>query len=184
MKKLNVLLVAVSVLSMVFTSSAFAAIVTNDYNSGPGVGLFYDNSTTAKIYGYGDIITGIEGNAVNEQNTNDYAPTTVESNILNPIDYSIIDMGPTSGYYGVQGYLHSINDGGPGMGVPTNELGNPTYYNDGGPGMGLSISTYVDPGPIYEGLTTANIDPSMALSYWGPGANSFVGSSKEDKLGK
>ena len=143
-----------------------------------------NNSKTAKIYGYGNTITGIQGNAVNEANTNDVAPTSVENNIVNPIDYSTIDMGPTSGYYGVQGYLHSINDGGPGTGVKTNELGTPMYYNDGGPGMGLQTNTYVDPGPIYAGITTTNIDPSNALNNGGPNANNFVGSSKADKLGK
>ena len=152
-----------------------------DENGGPGIGMSastYDGSSGSRIYGYGTL-NGITGAAVDESNGGTgVAPTTVENNILNPIDNSLINMGPTSANNNNYS-IHSINDGGPGTGVTTNELGNPTYYNAGGPGANI-ITTTNDGSPT---VTISTVDPSNYVTEQNkkPGDYTFAGGTATDK---
>ena len=145
----------ISILFLIVSMFSFAyADDTENANVGPGIGL------DASTYDFSNVAGNIYGTAINgiyNYNTSDSAtldaPTYTESTIINPIDnYNTVDMSPTSNYQFAEYSLHSINDGGPGTGVTTNELGNPTLYNDGGPGMGLNVDYSTNDAPN----TTAN----------------------------
>lgn len=176
MKKITMILLLVMIFNILILGVNFAVDI-GDENGGPGIGMAESsyNNNGAIIYTDGRV-TGITGDYVSASNTTvGTAPISVESNIQNPIDYSTIDMGPTSNYYQGNYSLHSIDDGGPGTGIITNELGNPMRYNDGGPGMGLDVKTNDGTGPkvIYN-----NITPEYALTDNGP-SSSTEGYSKK-----
>ena len=114
-------------------------------------------------------------------------PGVVIYDNTNPIDHSLIDMGPRSANNDAY-VLHFINDGGPGMKVQSNALGSPVVYNDGGPGFmvsGLSgtENVHVDRGPIAYDKA---VDPSdfLKLMNMKPGDFTFVGGTIADKLGR
>lgn len=175
-------------LSMVFVSAltfvVFADVQADqDMVTGPGVGLVADQ-TVGKIYGYGSIITGTDTSAYQgavAANAGEAAPNYHESNILNPIDYSTVDMGPTSNYYSGNYVEHSINDGGPGVGVASNVYGSPQVYG-GGPGVGLAQNPQPEQGPT---AIFGNVDPAQFLALYGmtpeQAAALFIASSAADK---
>lgn len=135
MKKLiySSLVMAVLGVNFVFASGVNQAEI--DRVTGPGVGIT-ESEYTERIYSYGNLITGIEGNEVVAANALDNAPVTVESSIKNPINNYAIDMGPTSNYYAANYVLHSIDDNGPGKDLISNMYGKSLIYG-GGPGMDI-----------------------------------------------
>lgn len=124
------------VMSIILMSTASYAEEYGDEFGGPGIGLAdstWDGSLGNRIYGYGSL-NGIVGDVVDEHNAQSAGPQQyIIYNDNNPVDPATLG-GPTiidnSNYS-----LHYINDGGPGMGIQSNELGQSQYYNDGGPGM-------------------------------------------------
>ena len=179
------------VMSVILMASESLAKELGDEFGGPGIGMHdssFDGSKTNRIYGYGSLnnIVGVEvveHNAVSSDGPTNY----VIYDDTNPIDHSLIDMGPRSANNDAY-VLHFINDGGPGMKVESNALGSPVVYNDGGPGFmvtGLvnTESEYVDRGPIaYD----KKVDPSdfLKLMNMKPGDFTFIGGTMSDKLGK
>lgn len=177
-------------MSIILMASAGVAKELGDEFGGPGIGMYdssWDGSNTNKIYGYGSL-NNIVGDAVIEHNAiSSNGPTNyVIYDDTNPIDHSLIDMGPRTANNDAY-VLHFINDGGPGMTAFSNALGSSVVYNDGGPGFmvsGLSgtENVYVDMGPIgYDKV----VDPSdyVKLMNMKPGDFTFVGGTKADKLG-
>lgn len=160
MKKLiySSLIMMVFGVNFVFASGVNQAEI--DRVTGPGVGLT-EVLETQRIYSYGSLITGIEGNEVVAANALDNAPVTVESTIMNPINNYAIDMGPTSNYYAANYVLHSIDDNGPGEGIITNLFASSQIYG-GGPGMEIE-STVVS-------AMSGTEDVSKKIEYTGPGA--------------
>lgn len=183
-----ILMIAMSVILM---ASASVAKELGDEFGGPGIGMYdssWDGSNVNKIYGYGSL-NNIVGDAVIEHNafSSDGPTNYVVYDDTNPIDHSLIDMGPRSANN--DGYvLHFINDGGPGMTAFSNALGSSVVYNDGGPGWTVTglVNTenvYVDRGPTtYENT----VDPSdfLRLMNMKPGDFTFVGGTRADKLGQ
>ena len=184
-------LVAMMTMSIILMASADYAKELGDEFGGPGIGIAdstWDGSIVNRIYGYGDL-NGIIGDEVCEHKAlSSNGPTNyVIYDDTNPIDHSLIDMGPRSANNNAYS-LHFINDGGPGMKTNSNALGTTQVYNDGGPGFTVSgLSTtenvYVDRGPIgYD----KPVDPSdcVKLMNMKPGDFTFVGGTRADKLGK
>ena len=179
-----------SILLMAGASFAKSVDIGDEFG-GPGIGMkdsTWDGSITNRIYGYGNL-NGIVGDEVVESNALwSNGPTGyIEYNDDNPIDHYLIDMGPKSANNDAYA-LHFINDGGPGMSVQSNALGNSVVYNDGGPGFmvqGLSgtENAYVDNGPKAVDPST-NPSDFLKLLTMKPGDFKFVGGSKADKLGK
>lgn len=162
-----------------------------DKYTGPGVKISdssWNGTKTDRIYGYGNL-NGIVGDEVCEFNalSSDGPTNYVEYDDTNPINHYLIDMGPKSVSNSAYS-LHFINDGGPGMNVQSNELGKTMVYNDGGPGFtvnGFTVTekTHVDNGPT---VSTAQIKPAdfVKLLTMKPGDFTFVGGTREDKIGK
>lgn len=184
--------VAMTLLSVILMAGASFANEIGDEFGGPGIGMkdsSWDGSTLNRIYGYGDL-NGIVGDEVVEHKAlSSNGPTNYVGNtIINPIDHSLIDMGPKSASNAAYA-LHFINDGGPGMNVNSNELGSNVVYNDGGPGYMVSALTgtenvpFVDQGPR---AVESTVSPSdfLKLLAMKPGDFKFEGGSKYDKLGK
>ena len=184
-------MVAMIVMSVILMSSESLAKELGDEFGGPGIGMYdssWDGSNISRIYGYGSLndIVGyevIEHNAFSSDGPTNY----VVYYDTNPIDHSLINMGPSSANN--DNYvLHFINDGGPGMKVESNELGSSVVYNDGGPGFMVSGLTntenaYVDLGPI---VYDKSVDPSdfLKLMNMKPGDFTFEGGTRTDKVGK
>ena len=103
-----------------------------DKRTGPGVGISvnsWNGTDTSRIYGYGNI-NGIEGSAVASSNTSDgVGPTYTDIRVAQPIDWSTVDTGPTSG--STQIYSHSINDNGPGQYIAFDGSGQTKVYSVG-----------------------------------------------------
>ncbi|MBP3201848.1 MAG: hypothetical protein J6M39_09400 [Lachnospiraceae bacterium] len=184
-------LVAMMTMSIILMASVDYAKELGDEFGGPGIGIkdsSWDGSVVNRIYGYGDL-NGIVGDEVCEHKA---LPSNGPTNYVvyddtNPIDHSLIDMGPRSANNDAYS-LHFINDGGPGMKTESNALGKTQVYNDGGPGFTVSGLTgtenvYVDKGPV--GYDKA-VDPSdfVKLMNMKPGDFTFVGGTRADKLGK
>ena len=76
---------------------------------------------------------------------------------------------------------------GPGIGIVQNEIAG-YVYNDGGPGFtikGFSITedrSYVEEGPVAVDIICSP-DDYLKILVMKPGDFTFIGSSKEDKLG-
>lgn len=187
MKRLSL----VTLLAIIALVSANFAKEIGDEFGGPGIGMkdsTWDGTISNKIYGYGDL-NGIVGDEIvySKAYSSDGPTNYIIYDDSNPINHYLIDMGPKSANNDAYS-LHFINDGGPGMNVITNQLGNPQVYNDGGPGFmvsGLSTTerAYYDNGPT---VSAASINPSdyLKLLTMKPGDFVFQGSSKDDKLGK
>lgn len=184
-------IVAMMTMSIILMASVDYAKEFGDEFGGPGIGMndsSWDGSDFNRIYGYGSLndIVGyevIEHNAFSSDGPTNY----VVYDDTNPIDHSLIDMGPRSANNDAY-VLHFINDGGPGMKVQSNALGSPVVYNDGGPGFtvsGLSgtENVYVDRGPTAYDKA---VDPSdfLKLMNMKPGDFTFVGGTRADKLGR
>ena len=170
MKKSNLfkIMSITTALSIAIVCGAFAAEVS-DANSGPGVGLSSSSwDGQGKVYTYGS--NGITGSYVSEANAMEVAPTTYESNIVNPIDNYAIDMGPSTAS-NWQTTLHWQDNGGPGQSLDASVINATSIYNNVGPGANIAASTYEDKGPIYAGSTTTNVDPSNALLDMGPSSS-------------
>lgn len=130
---------AMIAMSVILMTSASYAVEIGDEFGGPGIGLAsstWSGGEGSRIYGYGNI-NGITGAAVDEHNAQSSAGPQkyIIYNDNNPVDPATLG-GPTT-IDNSQYSIHYINDGGPGMGVQTNELGQSQYYNDGGPGMAI-----------------------------------------------
>lgn len=185
--------VAMTLLSvMLMAGASFAnSVEVGDEFGGPGIGMkdsTWDGTNANRLYGYGDL-NGIAGDevvahkALSSKGPQGYIEYTDD----NPIDHYLIDMGPKSA--SSAGYsLHFINDGGPGMNVQSNALGNTVYYEDGGPGSLVSAlnnteKVYVDNGPT---AVDSAVNPSdfLKLLTMKPGDFTFIGSTRADKLGK
>ena len=127
---------AMIVMSIILMASASYATEIGDEFGGPGIGLSsstWDGSQGNRVYGYGNV-NGIVGATIDEHNAVSGGPQQyIIYNDNNPIDPNTIG-GPTTANNDAYS-LHFINDGGPGMGVQSNALGQSQYYNDGGPGM-------------------------------------------------
>ena len=126
-------------MSVILMASESYAVEIGDEFGGPGIGMAdstWSGGEGSRIYGYGNV-NGIVGDVVDEHNAQSSAGPQkyIIYNDNNPVDPATLG-GPTT-IDNSQYSLHYINDGGPGMGVQTNELGQPQYYNDGGPGMAL-----------------------------------------------
>ena len=115
--------------------------------SGPGANMIqadYDGNN-GRLYSYG--IGPVVIDSYDESKDLSYqSPVTVESTIENPVDNSLIDMGPKSAS-NINYAIHSIDDGGPGTNVSTNELGTAVLYNNNGPGKNVVAMSYTDDGP-------------------------------------
>lgn len=147
--KINMKIIMALILIMSVFNLAYANDTDSD-NIGPGIGLdasTYDFSNVVSNI-YGATSNGISGYYESMANTYSVAPTYTENTIENPIDnYNDVDMSPTSNYQFAEYSLHSINDGGPGTGVKTNELGSSMLYNDGGPGMKINVDYSTNDAP-------------------------------------
>ena len=184
--------VAMTLLSILIMASASFANEIGDEFGGPGIGMkdsSWDGSILNRIYGYGDL-NGIIGDEVCEHKalSSDGPTNYIEYTDANPIDHSLIDMGPRSASNTAYA-LHFIDDGGPGMNAFSNALGSNVIYNDGGPGFMVSALSgteevqYVDNGPK---AVDSNVHPSdfVKLLSMKPGDFTFEGGSKYDKLGR
>lgn len=180
MKKIGLLMILSLVFVTSFTCMSFAEENNQDMYTGPGVGLVQDN-TVGKIYSYGSIITGsdkLQGEVA--ANAGEVAPVYKDNRVAMPIDNSAIDMGPTSAnnnqYIG-----HSLNNGGPGVGLPQNQTDFSYVYGEG-PGINILKETYIDPGPM---AVFQNADPADFYKNFGmtieEAAALFVGSNAEEK---
>lgn len=186
MKKTIKLILLITLVTMAFANVAFAEEIGDEFG-GPGIGLnqaTYDGSLgTSKIYGYNPI-AGFEGAVVSSANVmNNAGPTYVDSTVAVPVNNAAIDMGPTSGYLYGNYSLHSINDAGPGTGVATNQLGNPTYYNIGGPGIGITASSGQTIGPEVN-QSMVNPEDYLNMISMLPGEYVFNGGNSAQKVGQ
>lgn len=172
-----------SFLSIVSIATLFCASVVladdpSDATTGPGIGLTEPTyNGQSRIYTMGN--NGIQGDYVSEANAREIAPTSVESNIINPINNYAIDMGPTTAS-NWQTQLHSI-DAGPGKSIVTDLSGATSIYNNVGPGVNIAASTFIDNGPQWGDFTTTNVDPSNALKDMGPKSSTEIIYSKKNK---
>lgn len=157
------------VMSIMLISNVSYAAELGDEFGGPGIGISdstWDGSKGNRIYGYGNI-NGIVGDIVDEHNAASGGPQNYKVyNDNNPIDPTLIG-GPTTANNDAYS-LHYIYDGGPGMGVESNELGQTQYYDDGGPGMAFIKQQQVqyqldNVGPTAYNYST-NINPNTYSS--------------------
>lgn len=183
MKKISLLTISCLMFVVLLVGIAFAEEKNQDMYTGPGVGLQVDN-TIGKIYGYGSIITGsdqLQGEV--SVNAGDAAPVYNNNTVGVPIDNYAINMGPT-GVNNNQYGEHSLNDGGPGVGLVQNQTGIAQIYG-GGPGIGIQENANVDPGPL---AVFAQADPAEFLKLYGmtpqQAAELFIASSAADKNNK
>lgn len=184
--------VAMTIVSLFLMSSANFAKEIGDEFGGPGIGLkdsTWDGSITNRIYGYGSLNNIVGDEVVEHMALSSDGPTKyVEYTDANPIDHSLIDMGPKSASNEAYS-LHFINDGGPGMKINSNALGSTMIYNDVGPGYLVSaLNTTQNVENVANGpkVSTKVVDPSDYLKVFNmkPGDFKFEGSSRADKLGK
>ena len=180
MKKFSLLMILSLVFVTSFTCMLFAEENNQDMYTGPGVGLVQDN-TVGKIYSYGSIITGsdkLKGEVA--ANAGEVAPVYKDNTVAMPIDNSTINMGPTSAnnnqYIG-----HSLNNGGPGVGLVQDQIGIEYVYGVG-PGIDIIKEKYVDPGPtaVYQNADPADFYKNFGITIE-EAAALFVGSNAEEK---